>query len=291
MSSTGNWVSFDNLKLVYNGISVDSLHLELQKNIDNAQLILNGGVGVENLQAAIDNAKLYLTSESSKDISNVARILDNAIIAYRISNATGTIPELFTNEYVATGAAIALGRFTFRSNGASIYEKGFCWSTTDEPTIADKKSTEKFSNRGDIYRMDKLNPSTIYYVRPYIITRGYQVAYGKTVKIATLPMGNMTYIYDNGGGLEENNRIKSALEETIWLYNNLSYVRGVNLDVHYGASTPTADCSYGGWMRVGPNSSYQQTGTILHEASHGVGVGTSNEWRSNIFREEGDRGR
>lgn len=31
MSSTGNWVSFDNLKLVYNGISVDSLHLELQK--------------------------------------------------------------------------------------------------------------------------------------------------------------------------------------------------------------------------------------------------------------------
>lgn len=125
MSSTGNWVSFDNLKLVYNGISVDSLHLELQKNIDNAQLILNGGVGVENLQAAIDNAKLYLTSESSKDISNVARILDNAIIAYRISNATGTIPELFTNEYVATGSTIALGRFTFRSNGASIYEKGF----------------------------------------------------------------------------------------------------------------------------------------------------------------------
>lgn len=139
--------------------------------------------------------------------------------------------------------------------------------------------------------MDKLNPSTIHSVRLYIITRGYQVAYGKTVKKATLPMGNMTYIYDNGGGLEENNRIKSALEETIWLYNNLSYVRGINLDVHYGASTPTADCSYGGWMRVGPNYSYQQTGTILHEASHGVGVGTSNEWWSNIFREEWDRGR
>lgn len=104
-------------------------------------------------------------------------------------------------------------------------------------------------------------------------------------------MGNMTYIYDNGGGLEENNRIKSALEETIWLYNNLSYVRGINLDVHYGAFNPTADCSYGGWMRIGPNSSYQQTGTILHEASHGVGVGTSNKWWSNIFREEGDRGR
>lgn len=31
-------------------------------------------------------------------------------------------------------------------------------------------------------------------------------------------------------------------------------------------------------MRVGPNSAYQKTGTIMHEAAHGVGVGTIGGW-------------
>ena len=55
-------------------------------------------------------------------------------------------------------------------------------------------------------------------------------------------------------------------------------LQGFHLSGSYGAGTPTADCSYGGSMRVGPLTSYQRTGTIMHEAAHGVGVGTHWTW-------------
>jgi hypothetical protein len=291
MESNGNWVSIDNILLFYNAASLDSLHVELQKVIDQGEAAINGGEGVEKLQAAIDNAKLMLTSDVRKDISDAAKQLNDAVIVYRMQNATGPIPEIMDRNYLAVGATIALGRLNYRSNGASVTERGFCWNTTGEPTILDDRTSECFYNRGEVFHIDRLTPATEYFVRPYLITRGNQVAYGSTVKIATLPMGNLQYNYDNGGNTEEAYRIKSALEETKWLYNNLTNVRGITLDVHYSPGTPTADCSYGGYMRVGSNAAYQNTGTILHEVSHGVGVGTSNEWWSNLFREEGDRGR
>jgi len=44
-------------------------------------------------------------------------------------------------------------------------------------------------------------------------------------------------------------------------------------------------------MRVGSNSSYQQTGTVLHETNHGVGVGTSDVWWDSDYRADGNRGK
>ena len=35
--------------------------------------------------------------------------------------------------------------------------------------------------------MEDLLPSTVYYARPYVVTTGYQVAYGDELKIVTLP--------------------------------------------------------------------------------------------------------
>ena len=36
-------------------------------------------------------------------------------------------------------------------------------------------------------------------------------------------------------------------------------------------------------MRVGPNASYQRTGTLLHEMLHAIGVGTIGTWQNNAF--------
>ena len=88
----------------------------------------------------------------------------------------------------------------------------------------------------------------------------------------------MTYWYNNGGSADENDRINYALQNGTTIWNNLMNIQGVGLSVSYGSGTPTADCSYGGSMRVGPNSAYQRTGTIMHEAAHGVGVGTIGGW-------------
>lgn len=250
----GNWVCIDNFKLYYNGINEDSLATE----------------------------KARLEAEA-KDLEA------------KYANPTGKIPTVVTHPYVAMGATIALGRATFNANGASFKERGFCWSKNPNPTINDERSTLYFSNNGNIYHMDNLEPGTFYYVRAYAITTGYQVAYGDVVKIATLPMGRVAYSYDFAGDAETNARINSASAETVWMYNQLSNIRGFYLQVHYvpgsGAGGGTADCSYGGWMRVSQNVPYQQTGTILHETNHGVGVGTTKEWYNNsILRAETTRG-
>ena len=287
---TGNWVCVDNFRLYYNGIVKDSINLELQKLIDEGESVVGDGVTGPALQTAIDNAKVLLTTEG--DYQAAAKALSRATLEYRISNATGTTPKVTTWEFVPTGVTVALGRMTV---SGSSKERGFCWSTEPNPTVLDNRSTRFFTNNGNIYCIEHLQPATVYYVRPYAMTSTYQVGYGEQIKIATLPKGNVTTYYDYAGDEQTNYRIASAVNEVQWLYDNLANIRGFNLSVHYvygaGAGGGTADCSYGGWMRVSQNTPYQQTGTILHETNHGVGVGTTGEWYNNSnLRAETSRG-
>ena len=292
-STNANWTAIDNVRLTRLDTNIEAEHAELQKLIDTAETVLGEGDGAEELAAAIGNAKCLIEAGTNENIGDLAKQLSDATLNYRILNATGTTPRVTsTTTFVAAGATVLLGRMTATPTSATaVREKGFCWSTDPEPTIFDNRSTRTFTSNGEIYCMEKLKPGTMYYVRPYILTKGYKLAYGDIVKVPTLPKGTVTADYDNGGSTEENYRIASAVEEIKWLYNNLSSVKGINLSVHYGADTPTADCSYGGWMRVGPNSAYQQTGTVLHETNHGVGVGTSDIWWNGNYRQDGDRGR
>ena len=287
-SSDANWAAIDNLRLYYNGAVADSLHMELQKIITEAETLNTGGNGEADLTASVNSAKELLTSVSTTDVGKMAKELRAAIETYKSLNAKGNVPALTANEFVATGSTIALARMTYRSNGVSITERGFCWSTNPEPTILDYTTTRKFTNRGEIFVLEKLSPATVYYIRPYARTRGNRVAYGDAVKIATLPRGEVSFSYDYGGDADMDKRVASSLEEVKWLYNNLSYVRDFKVDAHYGAQTPTADCSYGGYMRIGPSESNHQTGVLLHETNHGVGVGTSNEWWNEPYRVGGN---
>ena len=292
-STNANWAAIDNVRLTRLDTDIEAEHAELQKLIAKAEAVLGTGMGAEELAAAIDEAKALIQGGTDEEIDVIAKRLSDATLNYRIQNASGTTPRVTsTNPFVAAGSTILLGRMTATpANATAVLEKGFCWSTSPEPTIFDGRSTHSFSANGEIYCMEKLQPGTMYYVRPYIMTRNYKLAYGDIIKVPTLPKGSVTADYDNGGSTEENYRIASAVEEILWLYNNLSYVRGINLSVHYSAGTPTADCSYGGWMRVGANASYQQTGTVLHETNHGVGVGTSNVWWDGNYRADGNRGK
>ena len=187
-------------------------------------------------------------------------------------------PKVTTNGYVARGSTVALGRSTV--SGSNLKEQGFCWSTSPEPTIDDNRSTKYYSHNGNIYVMENLTPSTIYYVRAYAINRSNKVGYGDVVKVVTLPKGNVTWSYDNGADDAANARINAAVKSAVDYLNTYTSINGLHTSVHYGSETPTADCSYGGWMRVGPNASYQKTGTILHELGHAIGVGTHSVWNA-----------
>ena len=236
--------------------------------------------GADAYSAAIEEARAIYKSDASLNDELYAAIdrLEEAKLLFMIQSPTGAIPTITTDKRHARGATMAFGRFTYKLNGAKMKSSGFCYSTEHNPTIFDGKSTRTLSNNGLIYVMENLTPATVYYARPYVLTEGYQICYGDELKIITIPKGTMTYWYNNGGSAEENDRINYALKNGTTIWNNLMNIQGVNLSVSYGSGTPTADCSYGGSMRVGPNSAYQRTGTIMHEAAHGVGVGTIGGW-------------
>lgn len=281
--ATGNWMALDNFKLEFLGRDYAAIAAELQKLIDEAKAALDNSEAANkaDYQKAIDDAqKVCDNTESTDDeIASVVAALSAAGFNSRLANPTGAVPTVVTDTRYARGATQAFGRSRITTNGASIMEQGFCWSESKEPTVADNRSTDYFDNNGRIFVMKNLKPATVYYVRAYAITNGYAVGYGDPIKVITLPKGQITWSYDNGGSSDQNQRINAAVKEAVETYwNNLTNIAGFSTSVHYGAQTPTADCSYGGWMRVGPNASYQATGTIMHEMLHGIGVGTHEKW-------------
>ena len=239
------------------------------------------GPGAEDFLTAIVAAKAVYANGAAtfEELERQIELLDEAAFVYMLNEPTGAVPTITkTDKRYARGSVMAFGRFTYSLNGAKLREAGFCYSTEKNPTVMDQRSTGYFENNGRIYIMDNLTPATVYYARPYVITEGYQVAYGDELKIVTIPKGGMTWSWNYGGSAEENDRIVGAMGYGMEVWNMFMSLHGFHLTGNYGSGTPTADCSYGGWMRIGPNASYQRTGTIMHEAAHGVGVGTHWTW-------------
>lgn len=199
-----------------------------------------------------------------------------------------TAQTVTTNPYIARGATTAFVRTTIKGFKLStMKERGVCWSSENsQPTIADGHTTKTVSqgattSGGTMHRIEGLTPATKYYVRGYVMQKDSTVYYGETAKVVTIPKGSIGWSYNNGGPADANERINAAVKDAVNYLNEYTCISGFHTNVNYGAQTPTADCSYGGWMRVGPNASYQRTGTILHELLHGIGVGTHWVWYDN----------
>lgn len=239
--------------------------------------------GATDFKAELDKAKVLAANAdaTSEELAQQIADLDRARLAFCLANATpgtGTAPKVtVTHHYVATGATQALMRATMV--GSNILERGVCWSTEHNPTVLDNKSTKYFDLKGYLFHVKGLTPSTVYYLRPYVMNKTYTVAYGDEVKIVTHPQGTCRGTWDEGAPDEAANaRCRNAIQQTINYFNEWTGIKGFTLSGHYGAQTPTADCSYGGWMRIGPNAGNQAIGTVLHETGHGVGVGTHWRW-------------
>lgn len=191
---------------------------------------------------------------------------------------TSSFAPRVTSSYIPRGVDFALGRIT--TKGKNIVQEGFCYSDTNPlPSIEDSVTYDNtWTHNGTIYRIEGLKPTTIYYIRAYAINDKGEVGYSPVQKICTLKESNATFTYNNGGSEAENKRIYDATEEAIRYYHKATNFKDYDVNVTYNAGVPTADCSYGGTIRVGSNASYQATGTLLHEMNHGVGVGQHSRW-------------
>lgn len=198
---------------------------------------------------------------------------------------TAQAQTVTTDTRFARGATMAFGRMTYKDI-TNVAEQGFCWAEHSNPTIDDHKTIKFLSNVGRIYRLEKLTPATKYYMRGYVTTKDGQTYYGDVVKFYTIPKGQITYTIRDGGDSDVKTRITNAVKTAVEWWNNLTEMKGFHTSVGYESGTPTADCSYGGWIRVGPNTSYQRTGTIMHELLHGCGVipWADTEWSRHTLR-------
>lgn len=268
---------------------------ELQAAIDKSLEAYGDGTlnGAAEFHAVIQEAQALAENldANAEDLATAVEKLGTALLAFRIANPTGDTPAVVTDTRYARGSTMAFGRSTITGvPETELVEHGFCWSTEPEPTILDNRTTEYIENNGHIYVLRNLTPSTIYYIRAYALTKGYAVGYGDAIKVITIPKGTITWSYNNGGDAKSNARINAAVGSAVEYWNNLTSIQGLHLSVNFGSGTPTADCSYGGWMRVGPNASYQRTGTIMHEMGHAIGVGQHAIWRDGNMRANGNRG-
>ena len=254
----------------------------LSEAIAAAEKACATGAGNERatFQAVIDGAQALYDGDVAKpdDVNAQIKKLELATFVYQLANATGTVPKVTTDPRYARGAIAAFGRMSVSGISSSqIKEKGFCWSTEPEPTVLDNRTTNYLSQNGEIYVMD-MEPATVYYIRAYAMTKSYAVGYGDVIKISTLPMGDVSYTYyNNDGGDFHNNKNTNALSEVCWYWSNYTSIRGFHVTANYSSGTPTADCGYGGNMRIGPNTG-QRTGTMMHEMNHGIGGGTIDVW-------------
>ena len=202
--------------------------------------------------------------------------------------AIAQTPTVVTDTRFARGATMAFGRIksTNVNGGSAIQKRGFCLAEHNNPTIDDVINTATLTNNGIIYWFKDLKPATKYYMRAYVTNKDGVTGYGQVIKFYTLPKGTIQLTMRSGGDQTTYNRIKEAAETAIDWWNNLTEMKGFGPNVGYESGTPTADCSYGGWIRVGPNTSYQRCGTIMHEMLHGCGVipWADTEWSRHNLR-------
>ena len=289
-------VALDYIKLLratpVGKVDVDLKKVDLLADIQVANARVAGvtGEAADIFKAVIAEAQgVYDNGEATlADVAAVRQKLSAALDTFEWANPTGEKPVVTTNKRFARGGTMAFGRLTVA--GTDVVERGFCWATHPSPTINDNRTTKYIDHNGAIYRIENLTPATKYYMRAYAITKGKQVGYGEVIKFYTIPRGQLGYSMRSDGDADARARINSAMSAAVGWWNNLTSIQGVNFNVGHNPGTPTADCSYGGYIRVGSNTSYQRTGTMLHEMAHGVGVGTHRVYWESEMRSNGDRG-
>ena len=100
------------------------------------------------------------------------------------------VPELFTTQISAiTETSAMCGGYINKlsDKDASITERGVCWSTNQNPTISDNKTSEADGSGSFTSSITGLNANTTYYVKAYATNKA-GTGYGNTISFTTSPV-------------------------------------------------------------------------------------------------------
>ena len=91
---------------------------------------------------------------------------------------TTSVTNITANEATSGGTVTNTG-------GAEITARGVCWSTNQNPTVSDSKTSDDAGSGQFSSQLDNLNPGSVYYVRAYA-TNSSGTGYGEQVTLTTL---------------------------------------------------------------------------------------------------------
>ena len=121
------------------------------------------------------------------------------------------LPTVATTEVTNVTQTTATGGGNVTNDGgATITDRGICWSTSHNPTVSNNHASSGSGTGGFTVSMSSLTPNTTYYVRAYA-TNSAGTAYGEEVSFTTLQnialptvttsaVTNITQTTANGGG-------------------------------------------------------------------------------------------
>ena len=95
------------------------------------------------------------------------------------------VPTITTYDaYNVTASSVSTGGNVTADGGAAVIARGICWSTNENPTIADSKTINGEGAGTFTTEITGLNPGTKYYVRSYATNRA-GTSYGQQVTFTT----------------------------------------------------------------------------------------------------------
>lgn len=108
------------------------------------------------------------------------------LITFSGCDKESTIPSITTSPVSNVESTAAVSGGIIKSDGGeSIRFKGVCWSTNENPTISDQKTTDGSGNDIFTSQITGLTPGVNYYVRAYAVnSKG--TAYGNRVSFTTI---------------------------------------------------------------------------------------------------------